>query len=79
MSDDSLTGRIKRVLNWGKHLNADDGPLKHSEAMEEILRLAIRLEDELVKKRKEVQRLESRLELERYRNQGIKPWGRSRR
>ena len=47
MSDDSLTGRIKRVLNWGKYVNADDGPLDHEQAMTEILELAEQLEAEL--------------------------------
>lgn len=44
MVEDSLTGRIDRVLRWGKYLNSDDGPLNHTEAMTDILRLAEELE-----------------------------------
>jgi len=59
-----LIEQIDKVAQWGQFLNSDDGPLDLGEAMAKIKRLATRVE--------------SQLEVERYRNQGIKPWGKGR-
>lgn len=68
--DDSLLGRVRRVKNWGSHLNSDHGPHDLQSAMVEI-------EKEVIKMMDRVTVLEQQLAVERYRNQGTTPWGRS--